>query len=116
MTMIDENWVKSATPGLCDRHFRGGTWVDIIAHIRCIETGEVRKYETQTIFWDEDENYPNTYIWSEGNYSCSCNRYSFFEQATGRKCGDISDHECGDDEYMVNLENPKTGEVYYREF
>ena len=65
MTMIDENWVKSATPGLCDRHFRGGTWVDIIAHIRCIETGEVHKYETQTIFWDEDENYPNTYIWSD---------------------------------------------------
>lgn len=82
------------------------TWVKIVAHIRNNKSGTVRQYKTDAIF-DDDENCVSTYIWEEGNFACDCNRQLFF---------DGSDADCGDERFDVNLQNPKTGGYFYKEF
>jgi hypothetical protein len=94
-------------------------WVKILAHIRKNETGEVRVYETDMIM-DEDDienNQPSTYMWSDGNYCCDCNRKRFFEYALkdGRGFCDI-ETECSDGQFSVTLQNPKTKEYFYKEY
>ena len=93
----------------------GDTWVKITACIRNNETGEIREYSDE-VWWDFNEpydDYPNDFIWSEGNYSCDCNRCLFFQRA---KNENEDDCKCGDELYSVNLKNPKNGEIFYREF
>lgn len=80
-------------------------WYKIVAHIRNNATGEVRRHENTAV--GDEMCVPGEYIWSDGNYSCDCNRDLFWG-------GDNA--ECGATRYSVNLENPKTGEIYYREF
>lgn len=87
-------------------------WVRIIAHIRNNGTGEIRQSK-EKIMWDEKNGCPHTYIWSGGNDSCDCNRGLLFGYAVGNLSGDI---KCGKDKYSVNLENPRTGEIFYKEF
>ena len=109
-----ENWIL-----VDDQHnnmlSQNTHWVEVIAHIRHNETQEIRRYRTEMIFFEDDEKYPLTFIWSEGNYSCDCNRKLFFEYVNGKKYEDI-DHPCSDGQYSVNLENPKTGEIFYKEY
>ena len=38
------------------------------------------------------------YLWSEGNYSCDCNRYDFVY-------ADGTDHECGDERFIIVATN-----------
>ena len=83
------------------------TWVKIIAHIRDNTNNKIKLYTTESI-WDFDNNEPHTYIWQDGNYSCDCNRHLFFYDDWGG--------ECGDGGFSVNLQNPKTGEYFYKEF
>ena len=40
-------------------------------------------------------------------------RELFFERSAGNE---IETEECSDGRFSVNLENPVTGEIYYREF
>ena len=94
---------------------RDGRWVRVIAHIRDNATGEVRKYNTDEILMN-DEVRPSDFNWSQNNYSCNCNRALFFGYAIGLTYDETGDRPCGDGAYSVNLENPVTGEVYYREF
>jgi hypothetical protein len=105
------NWRIAEVP---THPLKDGVWVKIVAHIRNNESGEVRKYEMNSIL-DNGDNVPNEFIWEEGNYSCDCNRELFFEYANGKK-GDEIESECGDGKFSVNLENPETGEIYYQEF
>ena len=94
---------------------QGTTWVKIVALIRKNETSEIREYKDE-VWWDCNEpydDYPNDFMWSEGNYSCDCNRYLFFQRAKGEN---EDNDECGDDKYSVNLKNPKNGEIFYREY
>lgn len=88
-------------------------WVKIIAHIKDNDTGEIRKYETDAIY-DEESEMPSIFIWEEGNFSCDCNRHLFFRRAKNEQ--DDFGFECGHSRYSVNLQNPKTGEYFYREF
>ena len=93
----------------------GTTWVKIVALIRNNKTGEIREYKDE-VWWDYNEpydDYPNDFMWSEGNYSCDCNRHLFFQRA---KNEDEDNAECGDDLYSVNLKNPKGGKIFYKEF
>lgn len=89
-------------------------WVKIIAHIKRVDDGVIHKYETSADLSGDDE-YPDPYIWTDGNYACDCNRELFFEYADGKEYGDI-ETECTESRFEVNLENPVTGEIYYREF
>ena len=89
-------------------------WVKVIAHIRKNSTGEVRQYETHEIL-GEGKDKPNNFNWAENNYSCDCNREIFFERAIGKEIED-EDNDCGHGGFSVNLQNPVTGEFYYKEF
>ena len=84
--------------------------VKITVHIRKNETGEVRTY-ADTGMLDGGEF--NDFIWAEGNFACDCNRELFFLRANDEP---EPDTECGDERYSVNIENPATNEVIYREF
>lgn len=86
-----------------------------IANIRKNATGEVRRYETEELI-NDGEAHPSAFNWEENNYSCDCNRELFFGYAGGLQYEDMPDPKCTHGRYSVNLENPVTGEIYYREF
>jgi len=86
--------------------------VKIRVSIRKNETGEIREYDDYAI-WNEDEGWPSLWIWEEGNFSCDCNRYLFFQRVNGE---DENNDECGDTKYSVNITNPKDGNILYQEF
>ena len=70
------------------------------------------KYNKQ---YDEITN--DGYWWSEGNYSCDCNRSSMFVDAIGEDF-DTSEYasECGDDLYLVvAITLVRDGQVVYSE-
>lgn len=92
---------------------KGGRWVSCVAEIRCNSTGEVREHETHEIIMDGDED-PGDYIWSDGNYSCDCNRRLFFARAAGHD--EDCDKDCSDGRYSVRVRNKKSGRVWYSEF
>lgn len=82
--------------------------VKVLARIRRNDSGEVRSYES-TSSYDDEVGGVNPYWWSEGNAGCDCNRHLFFTKYD-------SEIDCSEGLYSVNLINPKTGEVFYREF
>ena len=90
-------------------------------HIKEVSTGTVVSFldnvscEHQGWSQPEFSETSNPYIWSEGNFSCDCNRYIFFQRELGREEQD-SGLECGETRFRVNIENPITGEMIYREF
>ena len=88
-------------------------YAKVIAHIKNTITGEIREYPTGIML--NDDNTPYTFYWEEGNASCDCNRELFFGYAIGLKYNEIS-HECGEEKFRVNLENPVTGDIFYKEF
>lgn len=63
------------------------------------------------------------FLWEDGNYSCNCNRYLFFERALGKSedeidaedpAGDTGD--CGSYEnYRVNFIKDEAGKIVYKE-
>jgi hypothetical protein len=87
----------------------GVIWLDAKAEIRENRTGCVH-ISQQDVIWDEENECPHTYIWSEGNFSCDCNRALFFN---GKYTDDMP---CGDGGYSVNLYSTKTGQYFYKEF
>ncbi len=99
-----------------------GMWVKVIAHIKKVETGEIVSRDIHLPWEDYVEwggkkvgggaGYVNDFLWSEGNYSCDCNRkIEFNDEYDG-----WSDEPCTDGNYLANLENPKDNKVFYREF
>ena len=88
------------------------TWIKIVEHIRNNQTGEIRKLESMGILDDDDTC--STFIWEEGNFSCDCNRELFFAEAIDVEPPD--NISCGDGKFSVNLENPVTRDIFYREF
>jgi hypothetical protein len=96
-------------------------WVKIVAIIRKNDTGEIRESEHDAIM---DGEQPHIFIWDEGNYSCDCNRQIFFssgdeEDETVMEAKELLDEKrtcCGDGAYSVNLKNPVTGTIFYKEF
>ena len=88
-----------------------GYMVDIVVDLLEVSTGNTSKYRDEILI-EADScglNYPELYIWEEGNYSCDCNRRSFFYGKF------VEDSPCGDVEYLVKISNAQTGEVYYDE-
>jgi hypothetical protein len=78
-------------------------------HITRVETGE-----TRSMPFDFDGDF----IWSEGNFSCDCNRNLFFErECLGAKDdeGRADDRECGQEAFLVRITSNATGEVLYED-
>lgn len=71
-------------------------------YIRNNKTGEVR-----SIPW-EYEVTPDDYLWSEGNYSCDCNRDIFFKQGTDEP----ENHGCGMNKYWVEIKDENEKVIY----
>ena len=61
--------------------------------IRKNDTGEIRlfRYDME---WDDT----SMYQWTDGNFSCDCNRKQFWYRAIGEE---VEDHECGDTAFSV---------------
>lgn len=85
--------------------------VKVVARIRCVATGEIRE-DPHSSPYDDELCGVNPWWWSDGNAACDCNRKRFF---LGDEDPD-DDCDCSHGIYLVNLVNPKTGEVFYREF
>lgn len=66
-----------------------GAWIEIAKK----ETGEVRHYRDE--FFDCSAESASEFLWTEGNYSCDCNRALFFARANGEpdplvECGEVA--------------------------
>lgn len=83
----------------------------VCVEVRNNATGEVRVDKTHA--WEDDEIGSSEYIWSEGNFSCDCNRSLFFARSAGGK-PDPSEATCGDDAFSVRIKDA-TGTVLYED-
>ena len=77
---------------------------------------EIRRNSDGVIATDvwKDWEY-NDYWFEDGNASCDCNRWLFFERAIGNK-PDIDNAECSGDKYSLRLSDNNTGDVLIDEF
>jgi len=50
--------------------------------------------------FSSDMEWYGDYIWSEGNFSCDCNRYLFFQRALNMD--EDGESPCGDDRYTID--------------
>jgi hypothetical protein len=88
------------------------------AQIKEVATGKIVEYHDEMEGWDDD--YPDSpwhsieFIWSEGNYSCDCNRALFF--ARGAQGTDEPDVPCGETMYRCRITLEETGEVILDEW
>ena len=74
----------------------------LTVHLMDTQTKETSVYEMTG--GDEFHDF----IWTEGNYSCNCNRALFF--ARGRKLVEPLNRPCGEGRYLVKIAN-ETGDV-----
>ena len=89
----------------------------IDVYLRDLNTGYSDVYHTHDPF--DNEFYNNgfgTYLWSEGNYSCDCNRslflYCYAENGTGK----YKDYPCGEGNIIIDkIVRVDTGEILYSE-
>lgn len=84
--------------------------IDVL--IRNNDTGEVVLYEDDGYF-DEYGSF-HDFIWSEGNYSCDCNRALFFFRS--KNMLDPENNDCGEKLYSIRITKKSTCEVLYDEF
>lgn len=73
------------------------------------ETGETRAHIMGRTIQGEWRDYSwsgpdSDYIWSEGNYSCDCNRALFFARAGNEPDAESWDPPCGEGRYAVRIE------------
>lgn len=73
--------------------------------IRRNADGVVRLFQKPELLWFHN------YIWEYGNFSCDCNRATFFTEAGNEE---DPDEDCGDTAYTV-LEIKAAGKIVYKE-
>lgn len=74
-----------------------------VVAIRKNSTGEVREYIYDGAWEDH-----HLFMWTEGNYSCDCNRADFFASVVGEE---IEDQPCGEAEYAALHARLAGGEI-----
>lgn len=83
--------------------------------IRRVSDGKEVLYKDDLI-WSDDYEEPQlcTFIWEEGNFSCDCNRESFFYDAMNIPRDKQPDNGCntGENEFQVEIKD-WTGKVIY---
>jgi len=73
----------------------------MIIEILRVSDGAVRSYLDESPWGIDCE-----FMWSEGNYSCDCNRAKFFHK------GEHHATECGDVAYLVRITDDTGKELY----
>ena len=80
--------------------------IHLTFYIRKNATGEVRQYADDSA-WDEtDPDYPGedlpgaSFMWTDGNYACDCNRHLFFCRAVGED-EEKDEPKCGSEVYSL---------------
>lgn len=85
--------------------------------IRENSTGEV--VESFDQFSEEGDEFDrDLFWWSEGSFSCDCNRYlEFYRRKHGEEPPqkEYDEIRCGDEKYSVRMTRLDTGEVFYDE-
>jgi hypothetical protein len=76
------------------------------AEIRRNADGVVRRYDLGSVGFYGD------FVWSDGDYSCDCNRGIFFCSVAGE---DDSNRKCGDTAYSVKITANDGGRVLYED-
>lgn len=72
--------------------------VSVNVYIRKRMTGEERLYRDAV---EADGGIPNTFIWSDGNFACDCNRRLLFARAAGEP--DDWSGGCSEGDYVVRI-------------
>ena len=86
---------------------------DVVIYIKNNYTNRTRKFPYILLEDPDITGYPTTWIWSEGNFSCDCNRQLFFNRANNEE---EEQCPCGEGKFSVNIINPENGEYLYKEF
>lgn len=89
-------------------------WVEVEVHIIRNSDGVERTYRDMDELLRDDGETWSDYMWRDGNWSCDCNRYLFFQRAAGEEEID-DDGPCGHDAYTVWIVNPADGSIIYDE-
>lgn len=112
ITLDDFNFDEKAGP------HNDSLWGKVIVKIKNNKTCEIRNYNTEEYLCkkgNENSFEFNDWIWTEGNYSCDCNRSLFFGYAIGNNFEE-SCADCSDGRYSVNIYSEKNGKLLYKEF
>lgn len=83
----------------------------MVITITDMQTGQTVQYNEPDHDLGEQQDWP-PFIWTEGNYSCDCNREIFFHRAQGLEI-DVMTPRCGDGRYRVKIE--QAGQETYDE-
>ena len=79
------------------------------ARLRRVADGVERLYVFDEEPGEFAEDYHQSYMWSEGNYGCDCNRALFFARAAGEEAWN-DERPCGDGERYQLLSLTRAGE------
>ena len=71
----------------------------MIIDITKVSTGETRQH----IAYDWDHR--TEFLWTEGNYSCDCNRALLFARLRNEDETEAWEQECGEKAYIINIRN-----------
>lgn len=82
-----------------------GYRVDIQGPNESVSTYVADKFDDGVDSLDDFYDKSHFYLWSEGNYSCDCNRAIFW----GRRFGEV---ECGESKFSVKKIAFTNGDVY----
>lgn len=85
--------------------------INVIATIKENKSGKQVSFGDE-IFIDED-GIPFLFVWTDGNFSCDCNRHMFFKQALGEE--EDYNFPCSHGLYSVKISDGETGEIYLDE-
>lgn len=88
--------------------------LDVEVTLKEIATGKEFTYKDYLPVFDD--NTPCTFNWSEGNFSCDCNRDDFFNKENAGYQPDTSGFCSAEkSKYLVTIKNFVTKEVIYDE-
>jgi len=85
------------------------------AIITRVADGEIGEYKPDWDYEVTEDGFSNEYIWSEGNFSCDCNRMMFFHEARGEEypVEKFEDIKCSNGKFHVRCVDVDTGAVLY---
>ena len=90
-----------------------GSWIDCSVTLERVADGEARTFRD----WlprDDETGSASAWMYSDGNYSCDCNRWLDFERAGGGNPS-LKWARCSDGAFLARIVTTDTGEIVYDE-